>query len=84
MTLAVDRDSEILAPLFDERDPAVMKFVKQAIAGAHRNNLPIGICGQAPSDYPEFAEFLLNNKIDSLSLSPDTVLPFLLRYKNKK
>ena len=84
MTLAVDRDSVILAPLFDERDPAVTQFVAQAIAGAHRNNRPIGICGQAPSDYPEFADFLLKHNIDSLSLSPDTVVPFLLRYKNNR
>jgi len=55
----------------------------QAIEGAHRNNRPIGICGQAPSDYPEFAQFLLDHKIDSLSLTPDTVIPFLLRYAKK-
>jgi len=80
MILGVDRDSEILESLFDERDKAVKCFVEQAIEGAHRNNRPIGICGQAPSDYPEFAQFVLDRRIDSLSLSPDTVIPFLLRY----
>jgi len=84
MTLGVDRDSGLMAELFNEQDAAVMKFLEQAIEGAHKNNLPIGICGQAPSDYPEFAQFLLKNKIDSLSLSPDTVIPFLLRCANKK
>ena len=84
MTLGVDRDSGLMAELFDERDEAVMRFVKQAIEGAHRNNRSIGFCGQAPSDYPDFAQFLLKNKIDSLSLSPDTVIPFLLRCAGKK
>jgi len=82
--LGVDRDSDIMAELFDERDGAVQALIAQAIAGAHRNNRPIGICGQAPSDYPEFAQFLLDNQIDSISLSPDTVVPFLLRCAGKK
>ena len=82
MILGVDRDSELLAPLFDERDEAVKIFMSQAISGAKKNNRSIGICGQAPSDYPEIAEFLIEQGIDSLSLNPDTVLPFLMRYKN--
>lgn len=81
LTLGVDRDSEILAPLFDERDEAVKRMMAFAIEGAHKAKRPIGICGQAPSDYPEIAQFLIDLKIDSLSLNPDSVLPFLMRYK---
>lgn len=79
LTLGVDRDSPLLAPLFDERDPAVKQMMQLAIEGAHKAGRVIGICGQAPSDYPEIAEFLINLGIDSLSLNPDTVVPFLLR-----
>lgn len=84
LTLGVDRDSALLSGLFDERDPAVKKMLVMAIEGAHRNKRFIGICGQAPSDYPELAEFLIKHKIDSISLNPDSVLPFLLRYKRRK
>jgi len=77
-TLAVDRDSELLAALFDERDPAVKAMMCMAIEGAHKHKRFIGICGQAPSDYPEIAEFLVCQGIDSLSLNDDTVLSFLL------
>ncbi len=80
MTLGVDRDSHLLAAAFDERDPAVTKLMAQAIEGAKRNNRPIGICGQGPSDYPELAAFLMEQGIDSLSLNPDTIMPFLMRY----
>jgi len=73
-TLGVDRDSELVAPLFDERNPAVKKMIAMAIEGAKRNKKKIGICGQAPSDYPEFAQFLIETGIDSISLNPDTVL----------
>jgi len=87
-TLSVDRDSGLLASIFDERDPAVLYMMKEAIAGAHRANRPIGICGQAPSDYPEIAEFLIEQGIDSLSLNPDSVLPFIAnnaeKHKNEK
>lgn len=76
-TLSVDRDSGLLAKTFDERDPAVMIMLQAAIEGAHFAKRPIGICGQAPSDHPEIAEFLINHKIDSMSLNPDSVLPFL-------
>lgn len=82
LTLGVDRDSEILAGVFDERDEAVKRMMAMAIAGAHKAKRPIGICGQAPSDYPEIAQFLIDQHIDSLSLNPDSVLPFLMRYKN--
>ncbi len=84
LTLGVDRDSAQLAYMFDERDPAMKKMLEMAIEGAHKEKKCIGICGQAPSDYPDFAEFLITKKIDSISLNPDTVLPFLLRHKGKK
>jgi pyruvate,water dikinase len=74
LTLGVDRDSEIVAFDFDERDPGVMKMLELAVTGAKRNGRYAGICGQAPSDYPEVAEFLVRLGIDSLSLNPDSVL----------
>ena len=79
-TLSVDRDSGLLAHLFDERDEAVTKMLSLAIHGAHYAAKPIGICGQAPSDYPEIAQFLMQEGIDSISLNPDSVLPFLSTY----
>jgi len=79
-TLSVDRDSELLASVFDERDPAVKYMLEAAITGAHKAKRAIGICGQAPSDHPEIAKFLIKHQIDSLSLNPDSVLPFLMRY----
>ncbi|KKP35515.1 MAG: Phosphoenolpyruvate synthase [candidate division TM6 bacterium GW2011_GWF2_32_72] len=78
LTLGVDRDSEILAALFKETDPAVQKIITMAITQARDMGKYIGICGQAPSDYPEFAEFLIEQKINSISLNPDVVLPFLM------
>lgn len=74
LTLGVDRDSSLVAHVYDERNDAVKTLIKQAIEGAKRNNKKIGICGQAPSDFPDFADFLMKNKIDSISLNPDTVL----------
>lgn len=74
LTLGVDRDSEIVAFDFDERDPGVLEMIRLAIEGARRNGRHSGICGQAPSDYPEVAEFLVEHGIDSISLNPDTVL----------
>ena len=79
LVLGVDRDSEILAADFDEEDPAVLSMIEQAIAGAHRNGLKCGICGQAPSDRPGFADWLVDRKIDSISLSPDSVLGVMQR-----
>ena len=76
LTLGLDRDSELVAHIFDERNEAVKKLVKQVIDVAH-NHEPrkkIGICGQAPSDFPEFADFLVECGIDSMSLNPDVVL----------
>lgn len=74
LTLGVDRDSDIVAFDFDERDPGVMMMLKMAVEGAHRNRIPAGICGQAPSDYPEVAEYLVRLGIDSISLNPDALL----------
>jgi len=74
LTLGVDRDSQIVAFDYDERDEGVKAMVKMAVEGAKRNNKYSGLCGQAPSDYPEFAEFLVNIGIESMSLNPDSVL----------
>lgn len=79
LVLGVDRDSELLASLFDERDAAVKKMMKYAIEGANRNNKKSGICGQAPSDYPEICEFLIQAGIGSISLLPDSVISFLMK-----
>jgi pyruvate,water dikinase len=74
LTLGVDRDSPVVAHVFDERDPAVKHLIASVIAEAKKAGRKIGICGQAPSDYPEFAEFLVREGIDSISLNPDAVL----------
>jgi pyruvate,water dikinase len=74
LTLGVDRDSEMVAFDFDERDPGVLAFLRQAVEGAKRNGRHSGICGQAPSDYLEIAKYLVEIGIDSISLSPDSVL----------
>ncbi len=77
LTLGVDRDSEIVAFDYDERDPGVLKMIELAVNGCKRNNRHSGICGQAPSDYPEVAEFLVKLGIDSISLNPDSVLKII-------
>jgi pyruvate,water dikinase len=74
LVLGVDRDSEIVADVFDERNAAVKKMIAHVIAVARAKNRKVGICGQAPSDYPEFAQFLVQQRIDSISLNPDTVI----------
>ncbi len=74
LTLGVDRDSEMVSFDFDERDPGVKQMIKLAVEGARRNGRHSGLCGQAPSDYPEMAEYLVELGIDSMSLNPDTVL----------
>jgi len=74
LTLGVDRDSEIVSHIFDERNDAVKRMITQVISTAKATGTKIGICGQAPSDYPEFAEFLVQQGIDSISLNPDTVV----------
>jgi len=80
LVLGADRDSALIAPLFDERDPAVMKAMKLAIDEALHAKKPIGICGQAPSDYPDLAQKLIEAGISSISLNPDAVLPFIDQY----
>jgi len=74
LTLGVDRDSGDLASVFDEDDPAVKKAIVLAIEGAHRNGCQVGLCGQAPSDKPDYAAFLVEQGIDSVSVTPDSVL----------
>ena len=83
LVLGIDRDSSLLSALFDERDEAVKKMMAMAIEGAHKNKRYIGICGQAPSDYPAVADFLIKAGIDSLSLNVDSVLSFLMHYGKK-
>ena len=78
LTLGLDRDSELVAHLFDERNEAVKRTIRKAIATAKEYNRKIGICGQAPSDYPEFARFLVELGIDSISLNPDSVIKTML------
>jgi pyruvate,water dikinase len=78
LLLGVDRDSELVAHLFDERNEAVTRMISQVIAAAHAAGRKIGICGQAPSDYPEFARFLVTQGIDSLSLNPDSQLKTMI------
>lgn len=77
LVLGVDRDSEKVAYDYDERDPGVKKMVTWAIQGAKRNGKHISLCGQAPSDYPEFAEFLVEEGIDAMSLNPDSIMSTL-------
>jgi pyruvate, water dikinase len=79
LTLGIDRDSGTVARLFDERNDAVKWMIAKAIEAARRQGRPIGICGQAPSDYPEFAEWLVREHIDSISLNPDAAIAMTLR-----
>ncbi|SME93523.1 phosphoenolpyruvate synthase [Tistlia consotensis] len=74
LTLGVDRDSEALAELFDEQDAAVKWMIRSVIGEAHKAGAKVGLCGQAPSDHPEFAEFLVGCGIDSMSVSPDSFI----------
>ncbi len=74
LTLGVDRDSELLSDIFDINDPGVKKMIASVIASAHKTHTKIGLCGQAPSDYPEFAQFLVENGINSISFSPDALI----------
>ncbi len=78
LTLGLDRDSALVAGIFDERSTGVKRMVRMAIAEAKEKGRKIGICGQAPSDYPEFAQFLVEQGIDSMSLNPDSVLKTIL------
>ncbi len=78
LILGVDRDSELLGDLFDERDPAVEGAIAEVIGRAHRVGCKVGICGQAPSDHPDFARFVVEEGIDSISLNPDSVVDVVL------
>lgn len=85
LTLGVDRDSSELIHLFDERNEAVKIMIENVIKSAHKVSCKVGICGQAPSDFPDFAEFLVLNKIDSISLNPDSVIKVkkrIAKYEN--
>ncbi len=74
LTLGVDRDSETVAFDYDERDEGVKEMIRLAVEGCARNGIHSGLCGQAPSDYPDMAEYLVELGIDSISLNPDTVV----------
>lgn len=84
LILGVDRDSEIVAHIFDERNPAVMQSIAKVIKEVKAAGRKIGICGQAPSDYPEFASFLVDCGIDSISLNPDVVVKTILQLESPK
>ena len=79
LTLGLDRDSELVARLYDERNPAVKKMLSDVIRACKRTKTKIGICGQGPSDHPDFAQFLVECGIDSISLNPDTVIKTTLK-----
>jgi len=84
LTLGLDRDSGVIAHLFDERDPAVLHMLSLAIKACRRHGKYIGICGQGPSDHPDLAQWLLDQGIASISLNPDTVVETWLRLAQKK
>jgi pyruvate,water dikinase len=73
LALGVDRDSPLLAHVFDERDPGVKRLIESVVETAHRHGRPVGICGQAPSDHPDYAVWLAGLGIDSISLTPDSL-----------
>jgi signal transduction protein with GAF and PtsI domain len=74
LALGLDRDSELVSHIYDERNPAVKRMISQLIETAHKKGCKVGICGQAPSDFPSFAAFLVEEGIDSMSLNPDTLI----------
>ena len=74
LTLGADRDSELLSEIFSPFDPAVMQLIKMTLEKAKKSGTHTGLCGQAPSDYPEYANFLVENDIDSISFSPDALI----------
>ena len=86
LTLGVDRDSELLADIFDEEDPGVKLLITQVVKAAHARGKKVGLCGQAPSDRPEFAGFLASIGIDSISVTPDalpTVVAHLVKFAGR-
>ncbi len=84
LTLGLDRDSELVSHIYDERNSAVKKLIREVIQVAKKHNRKIGICGQAPSDFPDFAEFLVECGIDSMSLTPDTIVKTRLLIAEKE
>jgi pyruvate,water dikinase len=84
LTLGLDRDSGIVAHLFDERNPAVKKMLSMAITAAKKAGKYVGICGQGPSDHPDLAEWLMKEGIESVSLNPDTVVDTWLKLAKSK
>ncbi|NPA49684.1 MAG: phosphoenolpyruvate synthase [Thermodesulfobacteria bacterium] len=84
LTLGLDRDSELVSHLYDERNPAVKKLIRQVIQDAKKAGRKVGICGQAPSDFPDFAAFLVECGIDSMSLTPDTIIKTWLLVAEKE
>lgn len=74
LALGLDRDSSLVAHLYDERNNAVKKLISNLIKTAKKNNVKVGICGQGPSDFPDFAQFLVQEGIDSISVTPDSIL----------
>jgi len=84
LLLGLDRDSELVSHLYDERNPAVKKMIMSVIEIAKKNGKKIGICGQAPSDFPDFAEFLVECGIDSMSLNPDSIMKTILLVAEKE
>jgi len=78
LSLGIDRDNAALQKIGDERNPTIKKMISKVIQFCKMKNKYCGICGQAPSDYPEFAEFLLKKEIESISLNPDTVIKTIL------
>src|SRR5690606_5026090 len=81
LTLGLDRDSKAIAHIGNEKNRSVMRLIRELIHVAHKKGLPVGICGQGPSDFPEFAEFLVREGIDSISLNPDAIVKTAMRVK---
>jgi len=77
LTLGLDRDSSLVAHLYDERNEAVKSMIKNLITTAKKHNTKVGICGQGPSDFPDFSAFLVEDGIDTISVTPDSVLKTL-------
>ncbi len=76
--MGLDRDSNLISHIYDERDPSVKALIRKAIRTCRKNKTKIGICGQGPSDYPDFAQFLVEEQIDSISVTPDSVVKTIL------
>jgi pyruvate,water dikinase len=82
--LGIDRDNSYLQKIADERNPAVKDMIKNVIRICKKNKKYCGICGQAPSDYPEFASFLFKEGIESMSLNPDTIVKTIIKLRKMK